>query len=317
MRFLGAHVSVAGGLPLAFERGGAIGCTAMQVFVKNASRWQGRELLDEEVAAFGAAWAAAPERPVVAHAAYLINLAAPPGDVLDNSRRGLADELERCRRLGLLGLVVHPGAHGGAGEEEGLRRVAESLDAVLGQRPAAGPRILLETTAGQGTCLGWRLEHLERILELTREREAVGVCLDTCHLFAAGYPLHAEEGPDAVLAETVARFGGERLACVHLNDSKHPLGSRRDRHANIGEGTLGVEPFRRLLASPLLAGVPLIVETPDDDGLGHQRDLALLRALAAPAEGGAAPAPAAAPAAAAAAGTPRPRRPRRRAAAGG
>ena len=284
MRFLGAHVSVAGGLPLAFGRGGDIGCTAMQVFVKNASRWQGKVLTDDEVAAFGAAWAATPERPVVAHAAYLINLAAPPGDVLASSRRGLADELERCRRLGLPGLVVHPGAHGGAGEEEGLRRVAESLDAVLGEAPPGGPRVLLETTAGQGTCLGARLEHLERILELSRERDRVGVCLDTCHLFAAGYALHGEGAVDAVLVEAAGRFGRERLACVHLNDSKHPLGSRRDRHANIGEGMIGTEPFGELLRSPLLADVPLIVETPDDDGKGHARDLALLRSLAAPAK---------------------------------
>lgn len=291
---LGAHVSVAGGLPSAFGRAQGLGCTALQVFVKNASRWQGRALEEDEVTAFRAAWEACPGAPVVAHAAYLINLAAPPGEVLERSRAGLADELVRSARLGLAGLVVHPGSHGGAGEEEGLRRVAASIDEVfaaaderLAANGAAGdaaraPRLLLETTAGQGACLGWRLEHLERIVELSRHAERLAVCLDTCHLFAAGYAVDTPEGIDAVLAEVVARFGRERLACVHLNDSRHPRGSRRDRHANIGEGALGRAPFAHLLRHPLLAGVPMVVETPGgDDDQGHARDLALLRELAA------------------------------------
>lgn len=287
-RFLGAHVSVAGGLPLAFERGRAMGCTAMQVFVKNASRWQGKVLVDEEVDAFRAAhaeWTSEGRAaPLVAHAAYLINLAAPESDVLARSRAGLADELERCARLGVVGLVVHPGAHGGAGEEEGLRRVAASLDAVLAERPRGGPRVLLETTAGQGTCLGWRLEQLEAILAMSRYPEALAVCLDTCHLFAGGYAVDTPEGVDAVLAEACARFGAERLACAHVNDSAHALGSRRDRHRNLGEGTIGGTArgraaLRQLVCAPQLAGVPLIVETPNDDEKGHARDIALLRAL--------------------------------------
>ena len=286
---LGAHVSVAGGLPSAFGRAQGLGCAALQVFVKNASRWQGRALEEAEVTAFRAAWHACPGAPVVAHAAYLINLAAPPGEVLDRSRAGLADELVRCARLGLAGLVVHPGSHGGAGEEEGLRRIArsidevcEAVDAALTGEPAAIPRLLLETTAGQGSCLGWRLEQLERIVELSHHRERLAVCLDTCHLFAAGYPVHTPEGIDGVLDETVARLGRERLACVHLNDSRHGLGSRRDRHANIGEGELGRAPFAHLLRHPLLTGVPMIVETPGgEDDQGHARDLALLRELAA------------------------------------
>ena len=286
--FLGAHVSVAGGLPSAFGRAQGLGCTALQVFVKNASRWQGRALEDDEVAAFRAAWETCPGAPVVAHAAYLINLAAPPGEVLDRSREGLADELVRCDRLGLAGLVVHPGSHGGTGEAEGLRRVAASIDEVfaevdarLGGRREGAPRLLLETTAGQGACLGWRLEQLEEIVGRSRRPERLGVCLDTCHLFAAGYPVDTPRGIDAVLAETVARLGRERLACVHLNDSRHPLGSRRDRHANIGEGALGRAPFAHLLRHPLLAAVPMVVETPGgDDDQGHARDLALLRELA-------------------------------------
>ncbi len=279
MPFLGAHVSVAGGLPRAFERGRDLGCTAMQVFVKNPNRWQGRPLDDEEVARFRAARESWTGAPLVAHGAYLINLAAEDGEILARSRAGLIDELERCARLGVAGLVVHPGAHGGAGDAEGVRRVAASLDAVLGERPADGPRVLLETTAGQGSALGWRLEQLEAILVASRHVEALAICLDSCHLFAAGYPLDSAEGVASVLGEAVARFGADRLACVHLNDSRHPRGSRRDRHANVGEGMLGRDAFAALLRAPLLAAVPLILETPDDDQQGHARDLALLRSL--------------------------------------
>ncbi|HVS01282.1 MAG TPA: deoxyribonuclease IV [Thermoanaerobaculia bacterium] len=280
MQLLGAHVSVAGGLPTAFTRSAALGCAALQIFVKNASRWQGRELTAAEADAFATAWRDCAEPPVVAHGAYLLNLAAPPGEVRERSRRGLADEIERSRRLGLAGLVVHPGAHLGAGEERGLLRVAASLDGVLGELEP-GPRVLLEVTAGQGSALGWRLEHLERIVALSAHRERLGICLDTCHLFAAGYPVHRPEGLDDLLAEVDRRFGAERLGCIHLNDSQRPFASRRDRHANIGAGEIGRDAFAYLVRHPRLMGVPLILETPDDDGQGHARDLALLRELAA------------------------------------
>jgi deoxyribonuclease-4 len=273
-------VSVAGGLPRAWERGRDLGCTALQLFVKNASQWAGRSLDDAEVDAFHAARQHCPGAAVVAHAAYLINLAASDPEVLARSRRGLADELERCARLGVDGLVVHPGAHLGAGEEEGVRRVAASLDAVLAARPPGGPRVLLETTAGQGSALGYRLEQLDAIIAGCRFPEALAICLDTCHLFAAGYAVDSAEGIEGVLAEVQGRFGGERLACVHLNDSRHPRGSRRDRHANIGEGAIGREAFAHLLCAAALASVPLILETPNDDRQGHARDLALLRTLA-------------------------------------
>jgi deoxyribonuclease-4 len=281
MRFLGAHVSVAGGLPRAFERGGELGCTAMQVFVKNPSQWRGRELLEEEVTLFHQARAGWAGAVPVAHSAYLINLAAPDAEILARSRAGLGDELDRCARLGVSGLVVHPGAHLGAGEEEGIRRIAASLDAVLGERAAGGPRVLLETTAGQGSTLGWRLEQIEAVIAASRHADALAVCLDTCHLHAAGYPVDSEEGIDALLAEATARFGRERIACVHLNDSRHPRGSRRDRHANIGEGTIGRAAFAHLVRRPDLLDVPLVVETPDEGNQGHARDIALLRRLAA------------------------------------
>jgi deoxyribonuclease-4 len=252
----------------------------LQVFVKSPSRWQGRSLEEAEVVAFRSARASARELPVLAHAAYLINLAAPAGEVLERSLAGLGDELARCRRLGIDGLVVHPGSAADTHEEVGLARVAASLDHVFAGAVPGPTRVLLETTAGQGACLGWRLEQLERILELATCRDELAVCLDTCHLFAAGYPLHTPEGMATTLAEVVRRFGRERIAAVHLNDSRYPLGSRRDRHANIGEGEIGTAAFAALLVTPDLAGVPLVLETPGgEDEEGHRRDLATLRSL--------------------------------------
>lgn len=275
---LGAHVSVAGGLEKAFPRAAQLGCRAAQIFVKSPNRWQGRALRDEEVSRFREGRIAWGDGPVVAHAAYLVNLAAPDPTVLENSRKGLADELDRCRRLGLEGLVVHPGAHLGEGEERGIAAIVASLDVVLASVDRGDPRILLETTAGQGTTLGYRLEHLEEIVARCATPEALGVCLDTCHLLAAGYPVHTPEGMAAVLDEALGRFGADRLACVHVNDSRHPFGSRKDRHENLGEGQVGEAGLRALVTDARLAGVPLIVETPTgDDDLGHQRDLDRLR----------------------------------------
>ena len=183
-------------------------------------------------------------------------------------------------RLGLEGLVVHPGAHMGKGDDAGLDLVAASIDAVLAERDGGPTRLLLEVTAGQGTVVGHRLEHLERILERARSRDRLGICLDTCHLFAAGYPVHTPEGIDELIEEVDSRFGLARLGCIHLNDSRFPLGSRRDRHANIGDGEIGDEAFGHLLAHPAVAEIPLALETPlGDDKDGHRRDLARLNRL--------------------------------------
>jgi len=280
MPLLGAHVSTAGGLARAFERGRTLGCAALQIFAKSPSQWRGRTLGAEEIAAFAAERAAATPLPLVAHAAYLINLAAPDPAILEKSRAALADELERAAALGLLGVVVHPGAHLGAGEEAGIDAVARSLDAVLAPLPAAGPRVLLELTAGQGSVLGHRLEQLRAMRERTSAAARVGFCLDTCHAFAAGYPLHEPDGVDRFLADADRVLELERVGCWHVNDSVGTLGSRKDRHAGIGEGEIGLAGFRRLLAAPALAAAPMILETPmGDDELGHARDLATLRGL--------------------------------------
>ncbi len=278
---LGAHVSAAGGLSKAIERGVALGCDALQVFVKNASQWQAKPVDPEAAEAFRSAHAASPIGPLVAHAAYLINLAAPDPAILAKSRAALQDELERCARYGVPALVVHPGAHLGRGEEIGLTAIAESLDAVYGEIPECSTRTLLELTAGQGTVLGRRLAELEAIRDQAACRDRLGVCLDTCHAFAAGYALDEAGGYESFLEEIAATVGLEAVECVHLNDSVGERGSRKDRHANLGEGRIGLAAFARLLADPRLAAVPMILETPiGDDEMGHARDLATLRGLA-------------------------------------
>ena len=280
---LGAHCSVAGGMPNSIARATSLGCTAAQVFVKNAAQWRWRELEEEEVAAFRAAHAGSAVGPLVAHASYLINLCGTDPLILERSREALADELARCARLGVMGLVLHPGAHLGAGEEAGVERVAASLDAVLAELPGAPVRVLLENTAGQGSCMGHRLEHLAAIRDRVAEPARVGICLDTCHAFAAGYALHEPAGYEEMFAEIEERIGLAALGCMHLNDSLRPFGSRRDRHAHIGEGEIGLGAFARLLQDPRLAAVPMIIETETGDDLeGHRRDLETLRGLVSP-----------------------------------
>lgn len=277
---LGAHVSVAGGFAEGVRRGTALACDALQIFVKSPSQWQSKALLPEDAAAFRAAYSASAIGPVAAHAAYLINLAAPDPQILAKSRAALADELRRCAALGIPALVVHPGAHLGTGVDEGLAAIARSLDAVEAELGDCPTRVLLEITAGQGTVLGSRLEHLATIRARAASRDRLGVCLDTCHAFAAGYAIDSAAGWDDFLAELETQVGFDLVGCVHLNDSVGALGSHKDRHANLGEGLLGIEPFRRLLAEPRLAHAPMILETPfGDDELGHARDLAILRGL--------------------------------------
>lgn len=281
---LGAHVSVAGGLGKALERAADLECSAIQIFVKNGSQWRGRVLADEEAEAFCASHACSAVGPLMAHASYLINLAAPEGEIREKSVEALADELTRCARLRVGGLVVHPGAHVGAGDEAGIARVAAALDRVLAMVPDAVPtRVLLENTAGQGTCLGHRLEHLAQIRAQISAPHRVGVCLDTCHAFAAGYAIHEAAGYEDFMAAVVEILGLAALGGFHLNDSVKPFASRRDRHAHIGEGEIGLDAFARLLQDPRLESVPMVVETePGDEMEGHRRDLAVLRGLVAP-----------------------------------
>lgn len=279
MAKIGAHVSVAGGTPAAFPRGEELGCEAIQIFVKNANRWQGKSIGGDEAGAFREAHAAA-RIPVIAHASYLINLASPAEELFTKSVAALVDELDRCTRLGVPGLVLHPGAHVGEGTDAGIERVVRGLDAVFADNPDLTARVLLENTAGQGTTLGADLRELHAIAQGLGRPDRLGVCLDTCHAFAAGYDLRTEAGYDRLMNDVDGIIGFDNLRALHLNDSKFPVGSRRDRHANIGEGEIGVELFERVLSDDRLADLPAILETPEgDDGDGYRRDLATLRSL--------------------------------------
>ncbi len=279
-RLLGAHVSIAGGTPLAIGRATELAVTACQIFVKNASQWRSKPLSKPEAAEFIDRRQASAIRYVVAHSTYLVNLASTDPANRERSIATLADELQRARALDLDGVVVHPGAHLGAGEAQGLARIARSLERVLDRVPPECPPVLLENTAGQGTVLGYRIEQLAEIRDLCRAGDRLGACIDTCHAFAAGYDLAAPAGVEELLDRFETLFGLEGLRCMHLNDSRHPLGSRKDRHANLGAGEIGSGAFERIMTSTRLQRVPLILETPiGDDGLGHARDLELLRSF--------------------------------------
>lgn len=277
---LGAHVSIAGGVFRAVPRGSELACDAIQIFVKNASQWEGKPLTETDVERFVQELRDSEISTLVAHSTYLVNLAATNPDNLRRSRSTLGDELDRCHRLGIPGLVVHPGAHLGAGEEKGIDRIAESLGEVYAARPECRTRVLLENTAGQGTLVGHQLEQLAAIVERADCEGNLGLCVDTCHAFAAGHSLDVEEGYEAFFQQAVDLFGPDEPSCFHLNDSQHPLGSKRDRHANLGEGHLGLEIFERLVNDPRWQGRPMILETPmGDDSEGHRRDLELLRSF--------------------------------------
>ncbi|MFQ5349226.1 MAG: deoxyribonuclease IV [Thermoanaerobaculia bacterium] len=282
MPLLGAHVSASGGMPRAVERAARAGYDTLQLFVKSPRQWRARPLARGEAGAFREALRASPVSCVLAHGTYLVNLAATDRETLRRSRSTLGVELGKCQTLGIPALVVHPGAHLGRGVEEGIRAVAASLAAVLARRRGRAIRLLLENTAGQGTMLGWRLEQLAAMRQLSGHPQRVGFCIDTCHAFAAGYRLNRAAGWEEFAGELDRHLGLTNVACLHLNDSRHAAGSRRDRHANIGRGRIGHAAFARLLNDPRLAGLPMILETPlGEDGQGHRRDFALLRRLAA------------------------------------
>lgn len=275
MRF-GAHMSIAGGVDRAVDRAAEAGCDALQLFTKNARQWAARPLTEEEVTAFRRKREELGIGPAVAHAAYLINLASGEQELWERCWRACAEELERSARLGLDGLIVHPGAHGGDGEEAGLRRVARGVERILAAVPG-GPPLLLEVTAGQGTALGGRLEHLAWLLERLGDH-GVGVCLDTCHLHAAGYALDSPEACRETLDAVEGIIGLGRVRVLHCNDSQGAAGSNLDRHTHIGVGTIGGKGFATLLTDPRVAHLPAILETPKQ-GEWDRVNLARLRAL--------------------------------------
>lgn len=277
---IGTHVSARGGLHRAYERGTRIGCTTIQVFTKNSNQWAGGPIADEDIQKYETARGKATIAPVVAHAAYLINLAAVNPALLRRSRKALEEELRRCEAFGLYGVIVHPGAHMGKGEREGIERIAESINLVHDRTAGLSAFTILETTAGQGTSLGYRFEQLRAMIEGIEQQRRVAVCIDTCHLFAAGYPIQTETGWESTMQEFHDTIGFRRLAVVHVNDSARELGSRIDRHEHIGRGKIGKDGFRMLMNDPRFRLLPKILETEKSEDMHEDvENMAVLRSL--------------------------------------
>lgn len=278
-RKFGAHMSIAGGHDKAVERARLAGCKALQVFTKNNNQWRAKPLTEANLTAFQEALKASEIVEAVGHNSYLINLGSPKDELWQKSIDAMVVELERAEALGLTALVAHPGAHVGSGEEAGLSRIVAGLDEVHQRTSGFAVRIALESTAGQGTCLGHRLEHLGAILDQVAEPERLGVCLDTCHLFAAGYALEKPDDYNRLVEDLDRLVGIERVLVWHLNDSLKPRGSRVDRHAGIGRGQMGIEPFRNVVNDQRFARVPMILETPKGTEGGEDLDVINLRVL--------------------------------------
>jgi deoxyribonuclease-4 len=287
MPLFGAHMSVAGGLHKALLEAHEHGCATVQLFTKNANQWAAKELADEDVRLFRQTLRQTGLRLPMAHDSYLINLASPDEALRRKSLDAFVDEMSRAERLGLRYLVMHPGAHMDSGEEAGLARVARALDEAHDRCPDYRLCVLLETTAGQGSTLGHRFEHLAKILSAVRRPERLGVCFDTCHVFAAGYALAPEAEYRATLRAFDRTIGLGRLKVFHINDSLKPAGSRVDRHAHVGRGEMGLEPFRLLVNDRRFRNRPMVLETPKEDGDESDMDavnLATLRGLVRPGE---------------------------------
>ncbi len=278
--YLGAHMSISGGIHLAPGRGRDACCSSIQLFTQNSNQWRGKMPSDSDVALFREKWQESGIGEIISHDIYLINLASAPGETREKSMAAFAEEMERCSRLGIGKIVMHPGSHLGEGEDTGLKRIVEAFDTLFQRVPEYGGKILLENTAGQGTNLGYRFEHLQTIIEGSSRPELFGICFDTCHGVASGYDLMTRQGYEETFDRLDRLVGLERVDCFHLNDSKKGLGSRVDRHEHIGKGELGLEPFRMLLNDPRFAKVPKILETPK--GETDEMDainLAILRSL--------------------------------------
>jgi deoxyribonuclease-4 len=282
MAILGAHMSIAGGYYKAVEIASRCGCDCVQLFTKNNNQWRAKPISADDVARFRDSLAKLKIRHPISHASYLINLASPDDGLWKRSIDSFVIELCRADQLGIPYVVVHPGASTTSAEEEGLQRIILALDEVHAQTPDIASRALLETTAGQGSCLGWKFDHLAAILDGVRDPDRLGVCVDTCHIFAAGYPLGTEKEYRATMKALQQSVGIKTVKAFHLNDSKRELGSRVDRHAHIGEGHLGLAPFRFLLNDGRFRRLPMYLETPKGQVDGVELDsinLARLREL--------------------------------------
>lgn len=280
MPLLGAHMSISGGLEKALLRGRACGCRVVQLFTGSPNQWGPRKLSSQEIDAFHTVREETSVIPVAAHDSYLINLASPRPENRHRSAQALEEELRRADRLDIPFVVIHPGAHLEEGEKRGIQYISESLSCLLDRTADLRVSILLETTAGQGTALGYRFEHLAEIIRRTACRDRLGVCLDTCHVFAAGYDFGEVKAFDRLIRDVDRIIGLERLKLIHLNDSKRGRGSRIDRHDHIGQGCIGEGALALFLKDPRLKGLPFILETPKGtDASGMDLDVVNLRAL--------------------------------------
>jgi deoxyribonuclease-4 len=277
---LGAHTSTSGGVSKAVERAINLGFTAMQIFTKNNNRWLAKPLEQKEIKKFKINIENSNIKFVVAHDSYLINLCASNQELLEKSRVAFIDELTRCEQLGIPFLNFHPGSHTGRGEEEGLKVIAESINMAHDKTKDFKVNSMLEITAGQGTALGYRFEHIAKIIELVESKERMSVCIDTAHLFAAGYDFRSKETYYKTMQDFDRIIGISKLECFHMNDSKKELGSRVDRHDHIGNGFIGIEGFRNIMNDEKLVSVPKILETPKGkDQLEDLENLEVLKNL--------------------------------------
>lgn len=276
--YLGAHMSIAGGLHLALEEAARHRSGAVQLFTKTSNQWAAKPLTDEAIRIFQETNARLGPFEMAAHSSYLLNFGTADDALWQRSIDAFVIELERCEALGIPRLVFHPGAHMGTGEPEGLRRVAIALRQAIARTAGFRTRLVIESTAGQGTCLGHKLEHLEFLLQESGDSGRLGICLDTCHLLAAGYDYRGAEGYAGFREQLRARLGLDSIVWFHLNDSKKDLGSRVDRHENIGDGHIGRKPFGFFLKDPVFRNVPMVLETPKEEE-GDKRNLATLRRL--------------------------------------
>lgn len=274
---LGAHLSTKGGLETVFERATAIDASAAALFAKNSNQWKGKELTGELCAAFAARRTV---QPLLTHASYLINLSTTNEEFHRKSITAMIDELDRAERLGIHAVVLHPGAHLGAGPEAAIDQIARSLDEIHAAIPEHHAVTLLETAAGQGSCVGCTFEELGAMIARVDDKRRVGICFDTCHVFAAGYDLRTRDGYERTTDEIERFVGVENVGAFHLNDSKKPLGSRVDRHEHIGEGEIGLDAFALLLNDPRFARIPKVIETPKTiETVSDRKNLATLRRL--------------------------------------
>lgn len=276
---LGAHMSIAGGYYKAVELAYAAGCDCVQLFSKNNNQWRAKAITDDDAARFRAALAQTGVSHPLVHDSYLINMASPDDVLWTKSIEAFQVELLRAEQLGVPYVVTHPGAFTTSSEAEGIQRVIEALDRVHQETGGIRAQVLLENTAGQGSCLGWKFEHLAAMISGVKSPELVGVCIDTCHTLAGGYPLQAADEYEATIGELDRIVGLGKVKAIHVNDSKQGLGSRVDRHEHIGRGKLGLEAFRHLVNDPRFAATPMYLETAKEQEDGEEMDVVNLRTL--------------------------------------